>query len=76
MSDPIIAGIFAKMPPVETRWVAADRLTWLQTMEMAFRLVYTRRPDEPDMAIAITLAGEPEQSPFAWSTLPNTWGTP
>lgn len=75
MTDQIIAGIFAKLPQPETRWLAADRVVWLRAMELAFRLVYGLRPGQPDMEITIGLArDEPEPSPFAWPTLPNTWG--
>ena len=39
--DPLLVGLFRKLPPPETEWSEADRHKWLQTAANIFHLVYT-----------------------------------
>ena len=39
--DPLLVGLFRKLPPPETEWSEADRHKWLQTAANIFDLVYT-----------------------------------
>jgi hypothetical protein len=38
--DPLILGLFRKLPPPDADWPAKDRLKWLQTAANIFDLVY------------------------------------
>lgn len=38
--DPLIIGIFQKLPPRDTDWPMKDRITWLKTASLVFELVY------------------------------------
>lgn len=40
MTDPVIAALFAKLPPVDTEWPVAKRVLWLRCMAAALVLVY------------------------------------
>jgi len=38
--DPLIVGMFRKLPPPETEWKESDRLKWLETIANIFDLVF------------------------------------
>jgi hypothetical protein len=38
--DPLLVGLFEKLPPPESEWKESDRLKWLQTAANIFDLVY------------------------------------
>lgn len=38
--DPIIEGLFARLPPSGTEWPESERKTWLDLITAAFRVVY------------------------------------
>ena len=57
--DPLIIGLFRKLPPPETDWPAAARLKWLQTAANIFDLLY-----EGDGGIVVSLA-RADRSPRA-----------
>lgn len=40
MVDPLIAALFAKIPPPETMWRMQDRALWLNAVAHAFSMVY------------------------------------
>jgi hypothetical protein len=38
--DPVIAGLVARIPPVGSQWPVQEQVKWLQTVAMAFGLIY------------------------------------
>jgi len=49
--DPLILGLFRKLPEPDADWSAKDRLKWLQTAANIFDLVY-----KGEGGIAVSLA--------------------
>lgn len=43
--DPIIEGLFARLPSSGSEWSEADRKVWLNLIEAAFKVVY--EPETP-----------------------------
>ena len=44
--DPVVAALIKKLPPGGMEWTIDKRVTWLQMMEMAFRVAY--QPEDVD----------------------------
>lgn len=58
--DPMILGLFKKLPVAESEWSISDRAKWLRTAANIFDLVYTTGNETGE--VTITLAGKKEQS--------------
>ncbi len=64
--DPILAGLFRRLPKVGEQWAYHKRAAWLRAMASAFELIYG--PDVTETVIGIRLAhqtpaGQPLESP-------------
>ena len=44
--DPIIEGLFARLPPTGAEWPVVERKTWLGLMESAFNVIYEEEKDK------------------------------
>jgi hypothetical protein len=50
--DPLILGLFQKLPEPDADWPAKDRLKWLQSAANIFDLVYKGEGDRSQLARA------------------------
>jgi len=57
--DPILEGLFHRLPPVGQQWALHKRAAWLRAMASAFELIY--QPDVTETVIGIRLAHQSPQ---------------
>lgn len=48
--DPIVEGLFARLPKSGTYWSEENRSTWLKLIEAAFKVIYKDEPDDEPAA--------------------------
>lgn len=63
--DPMIVGLFKKLPPADSSWETADRIKWLKTAANIFGLIYesSGQPDEISISVPKGRAANEEQVP-------------
>lgn len=49
--DPMIQGLFLKLPPSDSEWSLGDRIKWLRTAANIFELVYSNETGGGDIAV-------------------------
>jgi hypothetical protein len=46
--DPLIDALLEHLPAPGDHWPPEDRKTWMQILELAFKLIYSEHPHEQD----------------------------
>ena len=59
--DPIIEGLFNRLPATGSEWSMAERKAWLTMIEQAFKVIYEE--PEPESPTSPTSSRHPTSTP-------------